>query len=514
MQTPYTKSAGRMHLSTAVSELRARLAQVDDLEGAENVLQWDQQVNMPPGGAEARAHHVSTLRSLAHGMFVADETGELLERAAAETSAMPYDSDDASLVRVTRREFDKMRRVPQQLIADRAHAFALAFKAWEKARAQSDFASFRPHMERIVELTIAYADALGYEDCPYDALLDRFEPGMKTAQVTNLFGQMRSRIVPLVQSIAERGEPVDDGFLHRDYRDETQWEFGLLLLDRMGFDLERGRVDRSTHPFTQGISPDDVRLTTRIVPERLFSGLFATIHEGGHALYNQGLPASLGRTSLRRGASYAVHESQSRLWENLVARSREFWKRFLPDLRRLFPEQLADVELDAFYRAVNRVEPSLIRVEADEATYNLHIFVRFELEIAIVERRLEVADLPAAWNDKMRSYLGITPPDDRRGVLQDVHWSGGHIGYFPTYALGNLLAVQFYNRARAAIPDLEQQIADGAFLDLLTWLRENVHCHGSKFMPAELVMRAAGSEIDAAPYLDYLETKYGRIYNL
>jgi len=498
----------------ALTELKARLAQVDDLEGAKHLLGWDQQVNMPPGGAEARAQHIATLSSLAHALFVANETGELLESASAETGELPYDSDDASLVRVTRREFEKMRRVPEELVAERAHAFALAFSAWEKARAQSDFASFKPHQERIVELAIAYAEALGYDAHPYDALLDRFEPEMTSAQVAKLFDQMKARIVPLVQAIVDRGEPVDDCFLHQEYADGPQWEFGQLVLAKMGFDFQRGRMDRSTHPFTQGISPDDVRLTTRILPERLLSGLFAVIHEGGHALYEQGLPPTLGRSKLRSGASYGVHESQSRLWENLVARSQPFWQHFLPHLRRLFPQQLDGVDVDGFFRAVNRVEPSFIRVEADEATYNLHIFMRFELELDLVARRLEVADLPAAWNAKMEAYLGITPPDDRRGVLQDVHWSSGFIGYFPTYALGNLLAAQIFAQARAAIQDLDRQIAGGALDDLLAWLRENVHRHGKKFTPLELVERITGGQIAADPFLDYLETKLSEIYRL
>ncbi len=501
-------------MSTNLERLKERLAQVSDLAAAAAVLGWDQQVNMPPGGSDARAHHLATVTALAHSLFVADETGQLLEEAAAETAGLPYASDDASLVRVTRREYEKLRRVPESLVAERARTFALAFEAWEQARAESDFARFRPHLERVVDLSIQYAEALGYEDRIYDALLDRYEPEMKTAQVAQVFEEMKTSLTPLVQAITERGKPVDETVFDQEYPEQAQWDFGLLVLRDMGFDFDHGRQDRSAHPFTTGFSPHDVRITTRILPDRFQSALFGTIHEGGHALYEQGMRFEIGRTPLFDGVSYGVHESQSRLWENVVAHSQDFWTHYFPRLREFFPQQLAGVDLDTFYRASNKVEPSFIRVEADEVTYNLHIFLRFELEQELLEGRLAVADLPQAWNAKMKECLGIRPPDDAQGVLQDVHWSGGSMGYFPSYTLGNLLSVQFYNQALDEMPDLPEQIARGQFGALLTWLRDNIHTHGKKFTPTELVKRVTGGEMSAAPFLAYLQEKYTRICGL
>ena len=501
-------------MSTNLEQLKKRLARVCDLTATAALLGWDQQVNMPPGGNEACAHHLATVTSLAHSLFIADEIGQLLEEATAETAGLPYDSDDASLVRVTRREYDKLRRVPESLVAERARAFALAFEAWVQARAESDFARFRPHLERVVDLNIQYAEALGYDDCLYDALLDRYEPEMKTAQVAAVFEEMKAGLVPLVQAITEQGKPVDDAVFDQEYPDQAQWDFGVLVLEDMGFDFEHGRQDRSAHPFTTSFSPHDVRITTRVLPDHFQSALFGTIHEGGHALYDQGMHIELDRTPLLDGASYAVHESQSRLWENIVARSRAFWTHYLPRLREFFPHQLAGIDLDTFYRAINKVEPSLIRVEADEVTYNLHIFLRFELEQELLEGRLAVADLPQAWNAKMEQYLGLTPPDDARGVLQDVHWADGYLGYFPTYALGNLLSVQFYNQALEEMPDLPERIARGQLGTLRAWLRDNIHTHGKKFTPVELVQRVTGGEMSAAPFLAHLREKYSRIYGV
>jgi len=501
-------------MSTSLERLRERLAQVSDLSAAAAVLEWDQEVNMPPGGGNARAHHLATVTALAHSLFIAGETGQLLEEAAAETAGLPYDSDEASLVRATRREYEKLRHVPESLVAERTHVCARAFEAWEQARAESNFARFQPHLERVVDLTIQYAQALGYEDCLYDALLDRYEPEMKTAQVAEVFEEMKAGLVPLVQAITERGKEVDDAVFHQEYPEQAQWDFGTLVLRDMGFDFKHGRQDRSAHPFTTGFSPHDVRITTRILPDHFQSALFGTIHEGGHALYDQGMRVELDRTPLFDGASHGVHESQSRLWENIVARSRDFWTHYLPRLREFFPRQLAGVDLDTFYRAINKVEPSLIRTEADEVTYNLHIFLRFELEQELLERRLAVADLPQAWNAKMEQYLGVTPPDDAQGVLQDVHWAHGGLGYFPSYALGNLLSAQFYNQALEEMHDLPEQIAQGQFGALRTWLRNNIYTHGKKLTPAELVQRVTGGEVSAAPFLAYLREKYSEIYGL
>ncbi len=501
-------------MSTYLERLKARLAQIADLDAVRSLLGWDQQVTMPPGSHEARSHHLATVTALRHALFVADETGDLLEGAADEVAGLPYDSDDASLIRVTRREYEKLRRVPESLMAERARVHALSYDAWVRARDASDFAIFRPHLERVLDLTIEYAEALGYQERRYDALLDRYEPEMKTTQVAALFAELKVGQVPLVRAIAERGQPVDDGFLHREYPDQVQWDFSIQVLQDMGFDFTFGRQDRSVHPFTTSFAPQDVRLTTRIREDDLTWGLFSSIHEGGHALYDQGVRVELGRTPLFDSASYGVHESQSRLWENIVGRSRPFWAHYFPRLRKAFRKQLAGIDAETFYHAINKVEPSFIRTEADEVTYNLHIFLRFELEQELVGQRLAVADLPEAWNARMREYLGITPPDDARGVLQDVHWAEGYFGYFPSYALGNLLAVQFYNQALKEMPDLPEQIAEGQLLGLREWLRVNIHAHGRKFTPAELVRRVTGGEMSAAPYLAYLREKYAEVYGL
>lgn len=501
-------------MSTYLERLKERLARIADLKAVRSLLSWDQQVTMPPGSSEARSHHLATVTALKHALFVADETGDLLEGAAAEVAGLPYDSADASLVRVARREYEKLRRVPESLMAERARVHALSYDAWVRARDASDFAIFRPHLERVLDLTIEYAEALGYEECRYDALLDRYEPDMKTTQVAAVFAELKAVQVPLVRAIAERGQVVDDRFLRREYPDQAQWDFTLQVLRDMGFDFTFGRQDRSVHPFTTSLAPQDVRLTTRIRENDLTWGLFSTIHEGGHALYDQGIHVELGRTPLFGGASYSIHESQSRLWENIVGRSRHFWRHYFPRLRKLFRKQLAGIDAETFYRAINKVEPSFIRTEADEVTYNLHIFLRFELEQDLVERRLSVADLPEAWNAGMKEYLGITPPDDAHGVLQDVHWAEGYLGYFPSYALGNLLAVQFYNQALKEMPDLPEQLARGQLLGLREWLRANIHTHGGKFTPAELVLLVTGGEISAAPYLAYLREKYSEIYGL
>jgi len=365
-----------------------------------------------------------------------------------------------------------------------------------------------------VDLNIQMAEALGYKDRIYDALLDLFEPEIKTARVTRIFDELKAELVPLVRAIAEKKGAVDDAVLYRDYDEGKQWAFGQEVLRQMGFDFERGRQDKSAHPFTTSFSINDVRLTTRVYRNQFKTALFGSIHEGGHALYEQALSPALERTPLGDGASLGVHESQSRLWENVVGRSRGFWAFYFPRLKELFPEQLNGMDLEAFYRAINKVEPSMIRVEADEVTYNLHIFLRFEIENDMLEGKVQLSDLPQAWNAKMEAYLGIVPANDAEGVLQDVHWSMGTLGYFPTYSLGTLLSVQLYNQALAETPKIPAQIERGEFALLRNWLQERIHVHGKKFTPAELVKRVTGSELSARPFVEYVKAKYGDIYGL
>jgi carboxypeptidase Taq len=496
-----------------LKELKKILAEVSDINGASALLGWDQQTYMPPGGTESRSQQLATLNRLAHVKFTDERVGMLLDELQPYAESLEPDSVDARLIQVTRREYDKQVKVPADWVADFSRVTSAAHQIWQEARQEDDFPKFQPYLERIVELRRQYAALFAPFEHVYDPLLDDYEPGMKTKDVQAIFAELRPQQVEIIQAIREQPQ-VDNSFLHETYNPQKQLEFGEKVVTRFGYDWRRGRQDKSAHPFTTGFGIDDVRITTRVFPNDASSALFSTMHEAGHAMYEQGINKSLSRTPLATGASLAVHESQSRMWENLVGRSYPFWEHFYPSLQETFPEQLSDVDLLDFYKAINKVEPSLIRVEADEATYNLHIMLRLEMEIALMEGALDVKDLPEAWNTRMEEYLGVLPPNDVQGVLQDVHWSGGLIGYFATYALGNLISVQLWDAIQKDIPDLEDQIRHGEFAGLLGWLRKNIHQYGAMFKPQELVERATGSKIDPAPYLQYLRQKYGEIYNL
>jgi carboxypeptidase Taq len=500
-------------LQTKLASLQTKLKEVKNLFDAAAVLGWDQQVFMPPGGAEARAEQLATLSKLAHELFTTDEIGALLADLAG--AGFDPDSDEAALVRVAQRDYDKARKLPPALVAEMSRTFSMGQQIWTKARAEKDFAQFQATLAKIIDLNIQKAEAYGYQDCLYDALLDEYEPGMQTAAVAGVFATLKVGLVPLVQAIAQNAARVDDSLLKQDYNEQAQWDFGLIPLKAIGFDLERGRQDKSVHPFTTSFSVNDVRITTRVHKDLFPSALFSTLHEGGHALYEQNSTPALDGSFLAGGTSLGVHESQSRLWENVLGRSREFWHFYYPKLQEFFPAQLQRAGMEDFYRAINKVSPSFIRVEADEATYNLHVFLRFELEQELVEGRLSVAQLPAAWNAKMEEYLGLTPPHDALGVLQDIHWSGGSIGYFPTYTLGNVLSLQFYEQTLKDLPDLPQQYSRGEFGPLLAWFKEKIHRHGRKYTANELLARVTGaSGIEAGPYLRYITEKFSEIYGL
>ncbi len=497
----------------ALEQLRAHLAPIEDLKAAAAVLAWDQETFMPDGGAEARARQLSTLQSTAHERFVSEKTGTLLDRATeAVEDADPLD-DDASLVRVTRREYERDRCVPSSLVAELSEATSRAKQAWKKARTEDDFSIFAPHLETLVELSIEKAEAIGYEEEPYDALLEEFEPGLTTTEVADTFETLRDDLVPLVDAIADAPQ-LDDDLLHRSYPQEKQKQLGEQVLQDIGYDFDRGRQDVSPHPFTTSFSVDDVRITTRYDESFFPSAFFSMIHEGGHALYEQGIAPNLDRTPLANGASLGIHESQARLWENHVGRSRPFWRHYFPTLQDAFPDALGDTGLDAFYRAVNRVEPSLIRVEADEVTYNLHVMLRFELERGLIDGRVAVNDLPPLWNEAMDDYLGVVPDTDADGVLQDVHWSMGAFGYFPTYTLGTLTAAQLMGTLRKDLPDLDERLVEGDVRPLLDWLRTHVHRHGRKMTAPELLERGTGQELSAGPWLRYAHGKFGPLYDL
>ncbi len=502
-----------MDVQSKLAQLKEILNEVADLSFASALLSWDQQTYMPPGGNEARSYQIATLDRLAHVKFTSPEVGQLLEDLKPYAAQLDSDSDEARLIRVTSRRYEKLTKVPSQWVAEFSQVTSEAQQVWQEARAEANFAKFQPFLERIVDLRRQYAHFFQPYDHVYDPLLDDYEPGMKTAEVQKVFSVLRQQQVRLIQAITERPQ-VDDSFLHQSFDEQKQWDFGVEVITRFGYDWKRGRQDRSPHPFTTHFDVGDVRITTRFSPDYLASALFSTMHECGHALYEQGVDPSLRRTPLASGASLGLHESQSRLFENLVGRSREFWIYFYPRLQEYFPTQLGHIDLETFYKGINRVQPSLIRVEADEATYNLHIMLRLEIEIALMEGSLEVKDLPEAWNNRMRDYLGLTPPNDAQGVLQDIHWSSGYIGYFPTYALGNLISAQLWECLQRDIPNLSDQIRQGEFGDLLAWLREKIHRHGSKFEPQELVQRVTGSKIDPDPYLRYLKVKFGEIYGI
>lgn len=493
--------------------LKQKLADIHALQAASAVLSWDQQVLMPSGGAAARAEQLATLDRLAHELFIADEIGLLLEDLS--TAGFAEDSDEACLIQVARRDYDKARKLSPQLISEMSRTFSLGQQIWERARAAKDFSQFQDILAKIVDLTIQKAEAYGYEDCLYDALLDEYEPDMKTAEVNQVFDELKAELVPFVQAITGQKGVVNDACLQQDFEEQAQWDFGMQVLKSVGFDLTRGRQDRSVHPFTTSFSINDVRITTRVYKDMFSTALFGTLHEAGHAIYEQNISPSLEGTLLAEGTSLGIHESQSRLWENVLGRSKPFWQFYYPRLQEFFPAQLQNVSLETFYRAINKVDPSFIRVEADEVTYNLHIFIRFELEQDLVTQRLAITDLPAAWNAKVQEYLGLTPPDDAWGVLQDVHWSSGLIGYFPTYALGNVLSLQFYQQTLQDRPDLPQQFAQGEFGALLDWFREKIHRHGRKFTAKQLLERVTGSDkIQAQPYLTYIQHKFSEIYGL
>ncbi len=500
-------------MSEKFEKLKTLIAEVADLNAAQAVLGWDQQTYMPPGGAEARGNQLATLGSLTHQKFTSEKIGELIDELKTEFSDADPDSDDARYLKVLSKDYDEATKVPSEYVARFAQLTARGHESWAKARAESDFSIFQSDLEEIVEMRKEYVSFFPPKDHPYDTLLDQFEPGMKTAEVQEIFGRMRVKQVELLKAIADAPQ-VDDSFMHVNYPEKQQWDFGVEVATKFGYDWKRGRQDKSVHPFTTSFGVNDVRITTRFMEDFLPSALFGTMHEAGHGLYELGVNQAYERTPLNGGASLGVHESQSRMWENLVGRSIPFWDHFYPRLQEVFPVQLGNVDVKSFYKGINKVEPSLIRVEADEATYNLHIMLRLELEIAMIEGSVQIKDLPALWNSKFEEYLGITPPNDAQGVLQDIHWSFGGLGYFSTYALGNLISVQLWEKINEAIPDLDDQIRQGKFDALLGWLRENVHTHGRKYEPQELVQKVTGSKITPEPYLRYLESKYSDIYGL
>jgi carboxypeptidase Taq len=492
-------------MDDALEQLKERMSEVVDLLGVLRLLNWDQQTMMPPAGVSHRADQAATVQRAVHERIADPEVGRLLEELDSREASLDPGSDDAALIRVVRREHEKAVRVPSSLRAEAARAAAEGRQIWEKAKASSDFASFLPSLERIVELKLRYVECFEPRDERYDVLLDDYEPETSTAEVRELFAELKPPLVTLVAELRER--EVDDSFLAGDFPVDRQRALAHEVLELFGHRPDSWRIDPTEHPFASGAGIDDVRITTNYHRDRLDS-LFSTMHEYGHGLYNHQLPARLRRLPTGLSCSLGIHESQSRLWENLVGRSEPFWRFFYPRVRSTYPEQLGNVSPERFTAAINGVRPSLIRIEADEVTYGLHVMLRFELEQDIVNGRVELSDLPEIWNRKMWDSLGVEVPDDAHGVLQDVHWSAGSIGYFSTYLLGTVMSVQIWEAMRSDLPDLDERVEHGDFVPLREWLGEHVHALGRKFPPQETLRRATGATIAAGPYLDYLRAKY------
>jgi carboxypeptidase Taq len=495
-------------------ELLERMAEISDLGRARALLAWDERTMMPSGGAELRAEHVATLTRVRHERLSSDELGSLLDELRPWAEELPRDSYEASTVRVTSRDWDKARRVPSELRAEIARTSSLAERAWIDARSRSDFDSFLPHLERNVELKRRYIECFDDARHPYDPLLDDFEPEATTAEVRKVLGELRDGLRPLVAAIAAHADAVDSSPLHGAFPLDAQRGLVLGLVAGLPLEADSWRLDTTVHPFMTAIGTSDIRLATRYDESYLGTGLWSTLHEAGHAIYENGIDPALRRSPLGRPVSLGFHESQSRTWENWVGRGRPYLRHIHPRLRDAFPDPLGGVDSERLYRAANRVEPSLIRIEADEVTYNLHIALRFELELEIFEGRLKPAELPEAWNARTREYLGIDVPDDARGVLQDVHWAAGSFGYFPTYSLGNVIAGQLWAEAQRSLPGFEEQIGRGELAPLADWLRDRLYRHGGKFNPAEMIERVCGEPLSVEPYLRQMERKMGEIYGL
>ncbi len=508
---------------TAIQDFQAHIAELSDLLCAISVLKWDARTQMPHGGAETRGYQLATLSRLAQEHFISDKTARLLD--AAET-AIAGEAADSYLVRgvqQTRQYYEIIGKLPLELVSEKAALEPVSEGVWAEAKKNNDFASFAPYLQQQVDLARRQADAIGYSEHPFDALVFEYEPSMTAAKLRVLFDGLKVGLLPLLRAIVAKSQPLEKNLWTREYPLERQKAFGLEIAQRFGYDLNRGRLDIAPHPFEISFTRQDVRITTRYQPNYFPMALYGTLHETGHALYEQGVDPALTRTALTidflgkypvGGTSYGVHESQSRLWENQIGRSRAFWNAHFDRFQHHFPDVSADVDPEFMYRAVNRVQPSLIRVEADEVTYNLHIMLRVEIELGLMDGSIKVNDLPEIWNAKMGEYLGVTPPDDARGVLQDIHWSGGGFGSFPGYTVGNVMSAQFLDAARRDVGALDDSLAAGDYAPLLGWLTENIYRHGRAFSGSELLIRSTGADLTVEPYLNYLRAKFTDLYGL
>ncbi|MCA9106886.1 MAG: carboxypeptidase M32 [Planctomycetales bacterium] len=484
------------------------------LGSIQSLLAWDERTGMPPKAADHRAEQISFLAGKIHARRTSPEIGEWLDELATSSMVADPHSDRGATIVQLKRDYDKHRKIPQRLVEELSRAEVLGQQAWVEARKASDYERFQPYLETNLRLRREQAEAVGYGKSPYDALIDDYEPGETADNLRRVLGGLRSALVPLISELGEAPAPPSDACLQGYFPVDRQQKIGKRAAKLIGFDFSRGRLDETAHPFCTEAGPHDHRILTRYNVNFFSQAFYGTLHEAGHGIYDQGLRPDQYGLPPGTFASLGIHESQSRLWENMVGRSRAFWEFLFDETRQLFPDSLSSVSLDHFHAAVNVVRPSLIRVEADEATYNLHIILRFELEEALVTGALAVADLPDAWNAKYEEYLGVTPPDHGDGVLQDVHWSAALFGYFPTYALGNLYAAHFFQSAEQELGDLSEQFRRGEFAPLRKWLTENIHRHGRCYSPAQLLERISGETLSHEPLLNYLQGKLRPLYGL
>jgi carboxypeptidase Taq len=499
------------HALKRFRDLTGKIKHYDEILG---VVFWDMRTGAPRKGIELRSEAYGDLSAEAFRLSTSDEMGELLDKLSSDETLQSLGPIDRRLVKECRKDYDRNRKLPPELYREYVVLTSQSESAWEAAKENNDFPGFLPYLEKIIDFNRRFIDLWGAKETPYDTLLDLFEPGMFTKDLDRLFGELRSRLVPLAEAIAREGHRPDTSFLQGTFDKEAQKAYSRFILNEMGYDFDAGRLDESVHPFMTGLNPRDVRITTRYLPDDVMSALFGTIHEGGHALYEQNLDPELFGTLLATGTSNGIHESQSRLWENMVGRSRAFWTRYFPELKKLFPGKLDEVTAEAFYRGINVVEPSLIRIEADELTYNLHIMIRYEIEKMLFNEGLSARELPEVWNAKYKEVLGVEPHNDAVGVLQDVHWAGGAFGYFPSYSLGNMYAAQIMDTARAKLPQLDEQIGAGHLIPLKEWLTEQVYRHGKLLEPSEMIRNVTGQDVKPVFLCDYLENKYRDIYRL
>jgi carboxypeptidase Taq len=498
-----------MQQTDAFRQYMKRMKAFDEAAG---LLYWDMRTGAPRKGIEARSEVLGVLSAELFKMSVAPEMGEFIDYFQQSDVNVQLDEVTRRSIEECAKDYERSKKVPAALYEEYVSLTSQAESVWEEAKAQANFAMFQPYLDKVIDYNKQFVDLWGYEGHKYNTLLDMYEPGITVAQLDPLFGGLRDRIVPLLRKIEQSPHQPDISLIMQTFGKTEQKQFCLFMLTQIGYDFEAGRLDESSHPFATGLNLGDVRITTRYAENDMSGALFGTIHEFGHALYDQNISPELAGTVLCNGTSMGIHESQSRFWENIVARSKPFWRTFFPALQSHFPQQFASADVDTYYRAVNHVQPSLIRTESDELTYNLHVMVRYELEKAIFSDQLATADLPQAWNEKYKEYLGVVPPHDGVGVLQDVHWAAGLFGYFPSYALGNMYAAQLTNVIQRDIPHFEGLIEEGNFAPIRQWLHEHIHRHGKMFTPGELLLKVSGQTLRADELVQDLTDKYTEIY--